>query len=361
MNYSTNQSSLCPVSTLIAQSPFSIILSFEIATGILAVIPNILLLMAVYRAKSYPANLRFLLINLSMCLVCQSCANTVKASIMLNVSLRDPCLLVISSFDCRVQDLVLNIVGANIFYALLAIGLERVYCAIRYRKHDYSSSSPVVANVLLFVMWGASVAGTAYSLPQTPKNIFMPICETALGMKAQDIAKPLIIAMAMEIVPLIMIFLVRAYDQYNLRNTAINRVQHTLNFRFQLIQSAQMNAVIVPSLVLHAICYAPTIILYLVVLEMELEIDTRWRFFHACTIYRLIYAFAHPALAFNRNPRLRQQLKKGPWAKMTAKVWGGMAQEMKTTPTNGVRHVNNLSTHFNVLENAWAAGPNKNR
>lgn len=370
MNFSTNFTSLCSLSKSIAASPFSAILSAEIITGVISIIPNILLLVAVSRAKVYPANLRYLLANFSFCLVFQSVANTAKASTTLNLGLKDPCSLIVSLYSCKIQEAPQNVTVTIIFFALLAISLERLYCAIRYRNQDYSSSSPAVAIVFLIIMWIFSLVTSINNLSGTPKGLFIPICDSSLAVSGQSMAAPMAISLAIEILPLFIIILVRAYDQYNLKNTAINRVQHTLNFRFQLIQSAQMNAVIVPSLFLHAVCYLPTLILYFTVAYgVRLETDTKWRLFHACTIYRLIYTFAHPLLAFHRNPRLAQQLKKGALARMTAKVWNRTATTSKQqqipavaiSPHRGTMYGNNLNFHFNVLENVWAAGPNKKR
>lgn len=348
----SNDSS-CPASEAIASTAaFSALLNLEAIIGLLSVGPNLLLTYVVFRAVIYPSNLRYLLAHLSLNIAWYSLGSAIKAFDTLT---RSTCRLEMTAYNCRLTELPLTIPAGNIFYSLMGVCLERLYCSVRYRTYEKESARPWLACLFLSIIWTGSVASNLYSIPFIPKDKTVPICESILSIGSIDALTSLTRSLVLEVIALLIIVSASWWDHRKLCHSAVNRAKFNLAERFQISQCVQVNTMLVPSVILHGVCFLPfMVVMVLVAYGLPMTIDVKWSLLHLGVVYRILYCLIHPLVAFGRNARLRQHVLKNAPEFLT-----NMRNQWRKPSQPGHRNQSNLAAHFNVLEGFWATPSEK--
>lgn len=310
MNQSTDSNetdSDCALATFTANLPYyRVILIAECVFAGLAIVPNAMLIVIISRVGVFPANLRLLLGHFSLMLLWYSAGNSIKSVYLLVAT---SCAYNISVFWCKIMDLACTAVALPImFYTLTALCAERLYATIRYNIYDKTASrKPWFAGLLIVMSWACAIGIHGNTVLSLPVNEFVPICESNfIPLKSSTVYE---VYMALELAAGLITAFVHWYNRFIARNMAINRALYDLSSRFQVDQNGHVNVVLVPSVILHIICHIPTFLLVIVVRgEFETSQEMRAYLTRLTYLWRLLYALAHPLIAFRFNKYLKQQL-----------------------------------------------------
>lgn len=349
-NVSINMSLLCEEAKTISETlPMKIILILECIVGVLAIFPNLLTIILLFRIKVFHLNLRVLLGHLSFDLVFYSISLAEKAS----RHLRTPfCKMPMLFRECIVQEWAITIPLHNVMLALVILLLERLYSTIRFRTYDRSSRWPTLALVLFICSWTSTLSVQLTNYASANRDLWISICETSFVAGIKQILTITGSFVCLETVAIALMIFVYTYNRFMLRRMVINRAQFDLSARFQIDQNVKVNAALMPSAVLHVICYLPTytFLLWTYLQPSAFKIETQAWCVHLTFLWRLVYAFAHPTILLILNPNLRQGFRKTALGRLFPNFGRQKSQIMSMYSASAQI----TDAHFTYLRRMWS-------
>lgn len=330
---------------------YQVAVIIESVCGIYAFVANVLLLVVGWRVMVFPANLRILLGHLSFILAWYGLGGAVKGAYLLGSPV---CDLVITSRNCRILEMMCTNLGIpNMVVTLSAVWIERLYATIRYRRYDRPGvrQVPCVAISSLFVIWGAALGFNVYPLIVTPPNSYTSICEGSVFAPRSALAPYYILYLVLEVLAVFATVFIYFFNRHMLKSMVINRALYDLSSRFSVDQNVQVNAVLMPSMILHLLCFLPNYALLL--LFFDFDIPTKATLLHISYLWKQVYAGVHPTLAFALNKRLKQQLYQNVIGRLLAVIGLKWERSPKTTDVN-MRSRQEGDAHFKHLEDLWS-------
>lgn len=359
-NFSTNETELCQVAKTIMDVPQTkAILALQCIVGVVAVFPNLLTIMLLFRVKVFHPNLRVLLGHFSFDLMFYSATIAEKAFRRLVTPV---CQLPVFFPTCVIRDWLVGIPLHNAMLALIVLLLERLYATVRFRGYENGNTRPYLAMILLVCTW-ISTLTIQLSNYAKASPIRVPVCETALSSTPTQLTTVIATFMSLETLAIAMMVFIVVYNRILLRYMVINRAQFDLSARFQVDQNVSVNAALLPSAILHVICYLPnyTFLLFCLIdltsSSIYIPIETRAWLLHLSFLWRLVYACAHPFLIIALNPNLKHELFKTTCGRLF--VFVKRCGNTLKTEDSLMRSVAVSNAHFSYLEKVWgSANPN---
>lgn len=360
-NDTFNQTNFCEAED--AKTKFKqlhILFTLEVILGLASLIINASFLIIIRKVKVMPINIRCLLTHLSLTLLGYAAATMYKAISYLSVT--DPCSLGMNAFECRLRELPLSLPWAAMFYSLSGISIERLVSTFRSRSRDHAPSSPVMSGILILAIWAATLFTTCLGLAYIPRDRTIPVCELGLSKESNSSTVSISINMILEISAMAVMVAVTIYEKYVAKNIAINRVLYSLSARFYITQNVEVNGFMLPSMMLHVVCYLPNMIFYLLaVYNTPMSIATKWMVIHLSYLWILFYSLCHPILAFARNFHVKKQFKKTTVWVLLYKVWKMSTGRVAAAYNNSMAMNQNIKAHFEHLEQIWATSYERQR
>lgn len=346
--------SSCEIAQEIMTPYFKAFIAAEVILATLAIVPNILLLSAVHDVTILPKNLRFLIGHFSIILLLFSLGTITKGLYYLIIP---ACDFSIHFQGCKILELATSALALpNIFYAIFSLCMERLYATLNYRNYD-KDQSPYMAIFLIVVSWTTALSVNARGTFSLPTDQYAPFCDTTfVPTVSSQILFP--IYMLLEWIGAATTIFIYFYNRYIAKNMMINRALYDLSARFLIDQNVQINAVIMPSMALHFICHLPTFSLLIpvfLVKNLPMSNPMRVNLTRFTFVWRLVYAFLDPLIAFRFNSHLRQHLIDGPLGKMARRAGMEWSKKKKSTVQTGSQYV----AHFNYLDRMWSVGNGK--
>lgn len=314
----------------------------------LAVILNILLIMVLRKCTSIHmhVNMRCLLINLSVSSLIASVYLLLKSVYTVSIfAFDDPCKLEVSFFTCKIQEAVFVFCKLPVLGSILGLGIERAY-AIRRVNSYHNSRFPLLAIVVMVVIWSISFAMTGVLLFTVGKGT-MPYCN-ALFIYDKTVIRALsAILLPLEVVGVCIYVMIWWMMVRNFKPFA-DDIEYTLNGRYQRRLTVVVTRAMLPSSILHAICWtiilgiAASQITFLKLTILQDLILSQYLFY----VLLLLHMLLHPILCFVQCDFLRiGLLKMLPCAQNFLSLPSTQMSIVDITPTN--------DSHFEMLNIMW--------
>lgn len=237
------------------------------------------------------------------------------------------------------------------FYTLIGLCIERLYATVTYRKYD-KDQVPWMGICLIICAWiTAFLVSNGHTIHTLPDNEHVPFCDNTFLPPGSSYIVPTYVTL--EIAATLVTLLLHYYNRNIAANMAINRAMYDLSSRFLVNQNVQVNAILLPSMILHVLCHLPN---YLILLPVKLTgywaipMATKAWVIQSSFLLRLVYAFVDPVIAFWYNGHLRRYLRNGPIGAVLRKA--GLMGLGK--PKNEVAAYSPAVAHFEQLEIVWA-------
>lgn len=329
----------------------------ECMAAALAVLPNALLVKIVWHVKVFPSNLRLLLCHFALLLLIFSVSSIVRGAYFLITA---PCSFRFSQKSCRIFDLATQyLVIPNIYMALFTLCVERLHATIQYKNYD-KTKKPWLAASLIIITWIVSFYVYGSDVPSLPTDRYIAMCDvTFIPFPATSGYLTLVYFVSEWLSGLITVFLYFR-TRHVARNMAINRAIYDLSSRFLVDQNVQVNAVIMPWVVLHIVCHLPTLAISIFVTavqaRMPVSLETRSWLRQVTILWRLIYAVVDPLVAFSFNGHMNQHLSKSWFGEMMKKYCGigfGRSAKVGAAGSSMGNHPTEGAIHFNQLAKIW--------
>lgn len=356
MNTSPNATALCETAKEIFTSPYYRgILIAELVFSALAIAPNALLLSVVWRVIVLPSNLRLLLGHMSFIFLWFSIGDITK--IFYYLFLTSPCAYNISIRNCRIFDLATTwLILPNIYYSLMPLCVERVYASINYRVYDIAASNkkPWMALFLILCAWLTAGLINGNTLFTLPTDRYVPICDGSCMPPTSNSMLTFSTYLILEGVAGMAVAFIYYYNRHVARSMAINRAKYSLSARFQIDQNVQVNAIIIPSMILHFIYHLPSFTATVVLqtsVAYSVSVETKACLGRLTVWWRLVYAVTHPILAFYCNAHLKHHLIRGPVGKIFEYVG---IEGCNAKQASGRTTISNAAAHFDYLHQLWS-------
>lgn len=340
----------------VKSTAIKIALVVEILVGALSVFGNGLLIVAVWRVSLFNANLRWLLINLSLNLLWYGGATAIKGLHFLVIAcMGDPCLVVVQMLNCKIWEMAFITPFLNTIYSIMAVGIERLLSTARYHTYDSFSKRPWIAIVFIAAIWIGTLGNQIAVLATLPYRL-LPICMSFLFTPTSTIRVALATNTALEVIGLLLISILYIWNLRK-RDRAVNvsyqRRGYSLASRFAIIQNVNVNKLLLPSIIAHACAHVPySIFLMLLLLGFELSIEVKVLFMHCSFVWFVAYGTTHAWLAFSRHPQLK--------AKFTVWAPEWLIRLSVIRHSRKIESYNPSATteaHFDMLSKLWAAKP----
>lgn len=329
---------------------FRAILGLEISLAIPACAFNVMLMSIIFRLTVYHSNLRCLLFHHSLNLALYSASTMARALYILVVgdAMDRPCDLIISLYACKLAELITILPIINTIYSFITICLERLYATITYRTYDSASKVPYLVIIFIPVVWLSSLVYQLNPLPSISRDRWLPVCANLLAMTSKAATGSLAQSLVMETLALCLVVTLYLINSRKMKESLVNRAQHSLAARFQISQNMEVNSLLIPSLLAHAACFVPIIAyLILVTCGLNLDLNTEMLLIHVQYVWIFFYAIVHPLLALVKNSHFKQIYK----SRMPHGLWKRCCKRKKK-PVNVLTEAD---IHFKSLEAMWAA------
>lgn len=319
------------------------LLWIEILVGTVAVVFNCGLIVSIWKAKTFHANLRSLLAYFSVCLAWFNFSRCYKAVIILFlVSDADPCRRLKTSYQCSVDEILVSIPSYLTPWSFFGLCLERLYATLRYKSYETSGTSLWIILASIVLVSVTPISSNVNTVLRSSTTQYSPLCESLLSKSGTIGALPLSVTSV--VICLASALCCKFWNDYKMRMGGLNRAQQTLASRFQIAQNVQINRMLLPTMLLQTLCNAPHyILLALLLSDLDVHVETRSVLSHCNYIWRMAYALLHPLLAFHRIRALRQQLT------LYLPCLQRKRPEAKTVNRVGAE----AKLHFVILEAAW--------
>lgn len=333
---------------IVGASHFVPMMYLQLLLGLVSIPPNMASMILVWKVSIFHIDLRILLAHFSFHLLWNSVGLVIKILGTLKALYTDPCDLVTPAEECRWQEVFLTS-KSSVSQSLLVLLLERCLAAVRSGGPPGVRQRPWLSLILVSLTWMFLVyiqlVGGAWAK-------LLPICESLMSLNAYSARAATTSALGTESAILVMTIFVWVYNKKKLQGMAINRAKYNLNRRFHIDQNIQINRILVPTMILHVVCYIPNFtLLFLILSELDMTDEMKTWFVHLSYLLKMIHGLAHPILAFQRNPHMRKQL-----VRYIPKV---MLTFMKgrVKPVEGLyrQSVVESRAHFEMLEKMWHA------
>lgn len=342
---------------LIFSSIYKGVVTGELIAACLALTPNILLTLVIWRVSVFPVNLRLLLGQFSFLLTWLSIGNIIKSVYVLSAP---ACAYHISQQGCKIFELVVSTLPlATVNYSLIALCVERLVATVIYKRYEKGGwhNKPYLACALIVMAQVIAVAVNAHGVAGLPTNVYVAVCESNF-LPSTSLPYLVQIYLSNECLAALFTIFIYFYNKRVAKSMAINRALYDLSSRFLIDQNVQINAIVVPSMTLHFLAHIPAYTIGNIQKSIVLDLSTKAWLARTTVLLRLIYAVMHPVIAFYFNAHMRQQLLVGTplgWLLQRLGVRGIKKSKLgRATRRVEHLHTNNLAVHFDHLDRVWA-------
>lgn len=308
---------------------------------------NLFLIYSILRSTLFHNNLRLLMGHLSAMAVWYNVASFGKSLYTLMVMYSEPCNLVTTLYNCKVQELISILPLQTMLYSLVAIGLERLYATLFYTTYDYTKNL-YMSLTLIFCIWFAALTLQLSPLPHIPSGKIL-VCQNLLVINQKTALTLLIIGLVLEFFSVLIFTCTTCWDRIKLRKLMINQAQHTLSARFQLAQNVEINKIMLPSALAHLACFTLINSFPLsVVSGWDTTFEVKVQFIQGSLLLVDVFTILHALIIFRQNDRLRQQL--GLAFPRLKKFFATVKVKPSTPDFSGAQET---LRHFEFLEYTW--------
>lgn len=148
----------------------------------------------------------------------------------------NPCMLIISSFVCKLHELTVTISVSLANYSLVIIGIDRLYAALMFRTYEKSKNIFTTNFTDHSTLDGRALHATDTTVSMKANFTLMPICSNLLNLTPSTVKTVVIVSVANEILAV-------TVHQFDLRINTLKltmvylKNQGNLSARFQLDQN----------------------------------------------------------------------------------------------------------------------------
>lgn len=334
---------------------------FEFVLGISSICMNIVLLAIIVKNTTLHVNLRILLVQLSICMIWSSAGYAGKAFYSMIVMCTNPGYLMTEAFMCKLQELFLVSMPANIVsYSLVLIGLERFYATLNFRTYE-NSRNIMPAVLLIAVLWIGILCQELIPLMTIQRGLkMMPICTNLLSLTPSSAKTIVVLNMANEVVAVTVHLTNLRISKVKLSSVYINQAQQNLSGRFQLDQNFKTIQTILPIIAIHSACWIPKgICCFSVVYQSNFyeskNITEGLCLINVAILMNVLFGNLYAIITFSRNPMIRHDLSRL-WPTLYKFLDLIICKDKRKTfrvKVNFENHVHETVRHFEMLENMW--------
>lgn len=278
-----------------------------------AILLNTVLILALIKCKSVHLhiNMRWLLINLSLCSVVASSYLLIKSLYTFATwALGSACKLQVSYTNCKFQESVFIFFKLPILGSIIGLGVERIYALRRINTYQ-NCKKPILAVVILSVVWLSSLIITSV-LVITVGNGWMPYCNALFIYNGRVIKVLASILLPLEVVGV-------AIYIFNWQRTVLCSkkdfgadTDYALNDRYLKRITMATTRAMFPSSALHAIFWI-TILGTAAVQVTFIKLTIKQHLIlsqHLFYVLSVVHMFLHPLFCFASFDLLRVELVK---------------------------------------------------
>lgn len=315
MNCSLNQA-VCPstsaaVEEIMSQVTFKILVLLCMLLSLGGFIANTILLVGLSRTSLVQANIKLLLINVSVAAIVLCGSEIVHKSLMIWRSSTKPSQM-IQGHQCMYEALPKNISMYSLALLIVVVAIERVVATKNFRS--YESQPKFFGWICLVISWVCPAIVGIYGAIEAPSSFHLSFCFTILMYSN----KLLVVYMGFDVgIGLLSLFMYLTIVHINRKKLTIflyNQAQLSLSARYQLRNNIEMTNILIPSVILRVVAYTISNISYIYTMKYM----TNSLMKEKATVILLgnlvtsIYSFGHPVsvlITSKRNLKLLSNLK----------------------------------------------------
>lgn len=275
-----------------------------------AIIFNLLLIIVLRKCSLLHVNVRYLLINLCVCSLCASIYILVKSTYTILAKVfGPPCIFEVTFMTCKYQEIIFIFAKLPVICSMLGLSIERAYASWKidtYEKND----SPGLAKIILLITWTFSLLMSIMLVATVNDYDVIPYCNSIFIYNPISFKILCGMVLPMELLGVIA-YLIRWYKtSKQISIISINQAQYNLSGRLQKFLTLSLTATMLPSIILHALCWFTifgfaTVQITLIHLSFQDQlILSQYLFYGLC----LLHMTLHPLVCFYKCDTIRYEL-----------------------------------------------------
>lgn len=228
-----------------------------------AIIFNIILMYVLTRCVLLHVNVRFLLMNLSLCSIVASAYLFEKGLATLIYYLSGQiCQLELKSMTCFIREAVYVLFKLPVLGSMLGLGIERVY-STKHAQTYTQNENPKLAIIILAVLWSFAIGSIALLVSTAATDRQITYCNALLiydTVAIRALAGVLLPLELMGVILYVYIWIASVrWSSLDLLPRCLkapyNQESFALSSRIQRRHNMAITAMMLPSVIFHAVCW----------------------------------------------------------------------------------------------------------